>query len=73
MCAGSAMLSLSIGLNALSNHGACTAIFIAVSFLLVFLFSSIRTLGRITWLAVIGVVSILVAGRSTSSTSNRID
>jgi hypothetical protein len=63
MTAGSAMLSLSIGLNALSEHGACTAIFVAVAFILVFVLSSIRTLGRITWLAIIGVVAIIVAGK----------
>ncbi|KAJ4264534.1 hypothetical protein NW762_005736 [Fusarium torreyae] len=59
--AGSAMLSLSISLNALSSHGACTAIFVAVSFVAVFVLSSIRTLGRITWLAIVGVVCIITA------------
>ena len=29
--AGSAMLSISIALNALSLHGACTAVFVAVA------------------------------------------
>ncbi|KAH7239908.1 transmembrane amino acid transporter protein-domain-containing protein [Fusarium redolens] len=68
MTAGSAMLSLSIGLNALSEHGACTAIFVAVAFILVFVLSSIRTLGRITWLAIIGVVAII--GRSPTAPQN---
>lgn len=63
MTAGSAMLSLSIAFNALSGHGACTAIFVAVSFVLVFVLSSIRTLGRLTWLAWVGVVSIAIAGQ----------
>ncbi|KAL5603806.1 hypothetical protein FOVSG1_006556 [Fusarium oxysporum f. sp. vasinfectum] len=61
MTAGSAMLSLSISLNALSNHGACTAIFVAVAFILIFVLSSIRTLGRITWLAIVGVFCIITA------------
>lgn len=57
------MLSLSICLNALSEHGACTAIFVAVAFVAICALSSIRTLGRITWLAIVGVVSIIVAGK----------
>ncbi|KAM5347475.1 hypothetical protein ACJ41O_010480 [Fusarium nematophilum] len=61
MTAGSAMLSLSISLNALSDHGACTAVFVVVAFILVFILSSIRTLGRITWLAIVGVVCIITA------------
>lgn len=65
MTAGSAMLSLSICLNALTEHGACTAIFVAVAFVLVFLLSSLRTLGRITWLAIVGVTCIIAAGKNT--------
>ncbi|KAF0329262.1 transmembrane amino acid transporter [Colletotrichum asianum] len=61
MTAGSAMLSLSISLNALSDHGACTAVFVAVAFVLIFILASIRTLGRITWLAIVGVVCIITA------------
>ncbi|KAK4094173.1 amino acid transporter [Purpureocillium lilacinum] len=61
MTAGSAMLSISICLNALSNHRTCTAVFVAVAFVMVFILSSIRTLGRITWLAMIGVGAIIVA------------
>ncbi|KAE8367055.1 transmembrane amino acid transporter protein-domain-containing protein [Aspergillus caelatus] len=58
---GSGMLSLSIGLNAVSTHGVCTAVFVAVAAILGFMFSSIRTLGHITWLAWIGLVCILTA------------
>ncbi|UNI17526.1 hypothetical protein JDV02_003861 [Purpureocillium takamizusanense] len=61
MTAGSAMLSISICLNALSDHGACTAVFVAVAFIMVFVLSSIRTLGRMTWLAIAGVVAIIIA------------
>lgn len=67
MVTGSAMLSLSIAFNALSNHGVCTAGFVAVAFVLVFALSSIRTLARITWLAKIGVVAIISASTSLSS------
>ncbi|KAK4630125.1 N amino acid transport system protein [Fulvia fulva] len=59
--AGSAMVSISIALNALSLHGACTAVFVAVAAIIGFLFSSIQTLGRITWLAWVGVVGIISA------------
>ncbi|PYI29252.1 hypothetical protein BP00DRAFT_375820 [Aspergillus indologenus CBS 114.80] len=58
---GSAMLSTSIALNALSTHGACTAVFVAVAAIILFLLSSIRTLGRITGLAWAGVACILTA------------
>ncbi|KAL9616684.1 MAG: hypothetical protein Q9160_008472 [Pyrenula sp. 1 TL-2023] len=60
-CAGSGMLGISIGLNALSSHGACTAVFVAVSMIIGFGFASIQTLGRITWLAWVGIVCILAS------------
>ena len=56
--AGSAMVSISIALNALSLHGACTAIFVAVAAILGFLVSSIQTLHKISWIAWVGVVGI---------------
>lgn len=58
------MLSLSISLNAISAHGACTAVFIAVAAVTGFLIASIRTLGKISSLAWIGVISILAASMS---------
>ncbi|KAJ5763948.1 hypothetical protein N7533_002629 [Penicillium manginii] len=57
----SAILSLSIGMNAVSNHATCTAVFAAVAAIVGFGFSSIRTLGRITWLAWVGLPCILTA------------
>ncbi|CAI7582203.1 unnamed protein product [Penicillium bialowiezense] len=57
----SAILSLSIGLNAVSSHATCTAVFAAVAAILGCAMSSIRTLGRITWLAWIGLPCILAA------------
>ncbi|KAI4725545.1 hypothetical protein E4T49_06707 [Aureobasidium sp. EXF-10728] len=59
--AGSGMLSISIAFNALSVHGACTAIFVAVAAVIGFIFCSIQTLGRITWLAWVGVICIITA------------
>ncbi|KAH6887719.1 hypothetical protein B0T10DRAFT_530110 [Thelonectria olida] len=59
LVAGSGMLSISIGLNALSTHDACTAAFLALAAIIGFLLSSIRTLHRISWLAWLGLVCIL--------------
>lgn len=59
---GSGILGVSIGLNAVSTHGACTAVFVAIAALFGFFSSSVRTLGRITWLAWIGLPCILTAG-----------
>ncbi|RMD44454.1 hypothetical protein DV735_g615, partial [Chaetothyriales sp. CBS 134920] len=49
--AGAAMLGISISLNALSTHGACTAVFVAVAAVIAFSFSSVQTLGKISWIA----------------------
>jgi hypothetical protein len=57
------MLGISTALNSLSSHGACTAVFVAVAAIIGFGLGSIQTLGRISWLAWIGVVSILSASK----------
>lgn len=57
------MLGTSIGLNSVSNHGTCTAVFVVVAFLLGFIFASIRTLGRVSWLAWVGLFFILSASK----------
>ena len=57
------MLSLSIALNAVSNHATCTAAYVAVAAIAGISFASIRTLGRISWLAWIGLVAIVTAGK----------
>lgn len=71
-CAGFGMLSLSIALNAISVHGACTAIFVVVAAVAVCFISSIQTLGKIQLLGYIGVASIVVARewRPESDTSS---
>lgn len=58
------MLGISIAFNALSTHGACTAVFVAVAAILGLGFASIQTLGRITWLAWVGVFGIMTASES---------
>ncbi|KAM0414700.1 hypothetical protein ACHAPT_013439 [Fusarium lateritium] len=55
------MLGTSIGLNAISTHGACTAVFVAVAAVVGFLFSSVRTLGSISWIAWFGLTSVMVS------------
>ncbi|KAL2839538.1 transmembrane amino acid transporter protein-domain-containing protein [Aspergillus pseudodeflectus] len=59
--AGSGMLSISIGLNAVSTHATCTAVFVAVAAIIGFGFGSIRTLGKFTLLAWVGLICILTA------------
>lgn len=61
---GSGILGVSIGLNAVSTHGVCTAVFVAIAAVVGFACCSVRTLGRITWLAWVGLPSILVSGES---------
>ncbi|RSL57567.1 hypothetical protein CEP54_008183 [Fusarium duplospermum] len=59
--AGSGMLGISIGFNAISTHGTCTAVFVAVAAVGVMCLASIRTLDRLSWIAWVGLVSLLVA------------
>lgn len=56
------MLGVSIGLNAVSSHGTCTAVFVAVAAITGFAFASIRTLGKLSWLAWIGLCCIVTSG-----------
>jgi hypothetical protein len=62
------MLGFSIGLNSVSNHGACTAVFVAIAAILGFVLSSIRTLGRISWLAWVGLTSLVSASKASVQT-----
>ncbi|KAJ4013842.1 hypothetical protein NW752_005554 [Fusarium irregulare] len=57
----SGILGISISLNALSTHATCTATFVAVASLVVFMCASIRTLGRMNWLAWAGLVPLLIS------------
>ncbi|CAG8412955.1 unnamed protein product [Penicillium salamii] len=65
-CCGSGLLSTSIGLNAVSAHGTCTAVFVAVSAIAAFSVGSIRTLGKMKWTAWAGVASVFVAVMTTT-------
>ncbi|KAJ5288679.1 hypothetical protein N7478_001709 [Penicillium angulare] len=57
----SAILGIEIGLNSVSSHATCTAVFSAIAAIAGFAFSSVRTLGRITWLAWVGLPCIMSA------------
>lgn len=59
---GLGVSSISVALNGISGHGACTAIFMAVAAILTFGISSIQTLSRLSWLGIVGATSIVVAG-----------
>lgn len=57
------MLGLSIALNSVSSHATCTAVYVAVAAVAGIIFASIRTLGKISWLAWIGLTCILAASK----------
>ncbi|CAG7963062.1 unnamed protein product [Penicillium salamii] len=59
--AGSGMLGISISFNAMSSHGACTAIFVAIAAIIGFTLGSIQTLAKISWMAWVGLIGILTA------------
>lgn len=60
-CTASAIVGVSTSLNAMSLHGACTAVFVVVSAIMGFLFSSIRTLSKVSWVGWCGIASIVAS------------
>jgi hypothetical protein len=58
-CTSSSILAISIGLNALSNHGACSVAFTFVGTVLTIMFSCIRTWRKMTWPLTVGFVSVM--------------
>jgi hypothetical protein len=57
--AGAGMLGCSTAFNALSDHGACTALFVFVSAAIAFGVASIQTLDRISWLTWVGIIGLM--------------
>jgi len=55
------IVTVSTAFNALSNHGACTAVFSFVSAVLITGFSSVRTFSRLGWLTWIGFFTFFLA------------
>ncbi|KAI5480311.1 hypothetical protein MNV49_001270 [Pseudohyphozyma bogoriensis] len=60
-CVGSSLLTISIGLNYLSNHGTCTVVFTLIAACFLWGTSSIRTLSKVGWIMYIGAACILIA------------
>lgn len=65
---GSANLSVSIGLNAISGHATCTAVFVAAAAVVAWVLTSVPTLSKMSWLAAAGAVSIMTASKLYTTT-----
>ncbi|EMC96057.1 hypothetical protein BAUCODRAFT_71260 [Baudoinia panamericana UAMH 10762] len=61
LCAGSGILGVSIGLNALSNHAACTVWWSFLATVVVIAAASVRKFQQIGWLTWAGFLSIFIA------------
>ncbi|WRT70458.1 uncharacterized protein IL334_007456 [Kwoniella shivajii] len=59
--AGASFLSISVAFNTITEHATCTVVWVVVGAIIVAFFASIQTLGRISWLGWVGLVSILSA------------
>ncbi|KAK6906696.1 hypothetical protein I203_100683 [Kwoniella mangroviensis CBS 8507] len=59
--AGASFLSISVAFNTITEHAACTVVWAVIGAVIVAVFASIQTLGRISWLGWVGLVSILSA------------
>ncbi|WWC65396.1 uncharacterized protein I303_108014 [Kwoniella dejecticola CBS 10117] len=59
--AGASFLSISVAFNTMTEHAACTVVWVVVGAIIVAVFASIQTLGRISWLGWVGLISILSA------------
>lgn len=61
LCAGTGIVGLSTGFNALSDHAACTVWWAFLSMVIITAAASIRTLRNIGWLTWVGFLSIFTA------------
>ena len=61
LCAGSGILGVSIGLNALSTHAACTVWWSFIATVVVATCASVRKFHSIAWLTWAGFISIFIA------------
>ncbi|KAK4689575.1 hypothetical protein P7C73_g531, partial [Tremellales sp. Uapishka_1] len=59
LCSGISILTVSIALNALSDHGACTVVFTFVAYIIVCAIASVRKISELAWLSWIGFGCIL--------------
>lgn len=61
MVGGAAFVGASVSLNAMSIHGTCTVVFVAVCAIISAVIGSFRTLSKISWISWVGVTGILSA------------
>ena len=61
LCAGLAIMGMSIALNSITHHGTCSVVFGFCSFLIVSAVASIRKIERLGWVAWVGFGSLVVA------------
>ncbi|KAJ5279059.1 hypothetical protein N7478_004431 [Penicillium angulare] len=62
LVAGAGMLTVSVALNALSNHGACTMVFLAVICAVSFIIGTgFRSLEKVSWISWLGVAGIILS------------
>ncbi|RJE25098.1 hypothetical protein PHISCL_02569 [Aspergillus sclerotialis] len=62
LVAGAGMLTTSVAFNALSDHGACTMVFVAVTCAGSFVIGTgFRSLEKVSWISWVGVAGIVVA------------
>ncbi|OBT84380.1 hypothetical protein VE02_07880 [Pseudogymnoascus sp. 03VT05] len=67
MVAGAGMLTTSVALNALSDHGACTMVFVAVTCVAALVIgAAFRGLDKVAWISWVGVACIFAAIWTTS-------
>lgn len=57
------MLGIATALNALSSHANCTAVYVGVAGIVTLLLASIPTLGKMSWLAWVGVACTLTSSK----------
>ncbi|KAJ5279054.1 hypothetical protein N7478_004426 [Penicillium angulare] len=62
LVAGAGLLTTSVALNAISDHGTCTTIFVGITAAATLFFGTVfRSLDKVSWLAWVGVASIFLA------------
>lgn len=62
LVAGAGMLTVSVALNTLSEHGTCTMVFLGVTCAATFLVGTVfRSLEKVSWISWIGVAGIIIS------------
>ncbi|KAJ5469022.1 hypothetical protein N7475_006774 [Penicillium sp. IBT 31633x] len=62
MTAGAGMLTTSVALNALSDHGTCTMVFVAVTCVIAFIIGTgLRSLEKVSWISWAGVAGMIIS------------